>query len=208
MLFSVQNEYNLVAIGDSQTAPRSTGASLESSYPSLVAKSRNYGNFSNVGLSGNTTSQMLSRFSNDVLAHRAGCISIMGFANDMTSNTTGGGSNPTWVGGGITVATTKANIKAMVQQAQSQKASVTILSAFPIRYPSYLANAAPYLAAMQEIANETSCAYVNVYAAVVSLGETERNSLYISGDLEHPNALGHKFIYETALSVNNSFRQY
>lgn len=203
---STQNGLNLLSIGDSQTAERfsinSQGAQLFQTYPYLIASRKGYGNVWNAGISGNTSTQMLARFGADVLAHRPGAVSIMAGPNDMTTNISGG----VWVGGGISVATTKSNIKTMVQNAQAQRARVTLVSFFPVRETAYLANAGAYLTAFQEIANETGCEYVDLYSSVNALSSGQQDSLYITGDTNHPNAAGHKYLSD--MVSGNQFGQY
>lgn len=189
-IFGAQNSLNLVSVGDSQTAERSAlgGATLAQTYPFVVAQALGYANVTNVGIPGNTTTQMLARFSTDVLAHHANAVSIMGFVNDLTTNISGG----SWVGGGISAATTKSNIKTMVQNAQAQHCRVTLLTAVPVFETVYLDNAAAYLSAISEIPGETGCEFVDVYSEFVALDEATRNSLLL--DDQHPNAAGHAYI--------------
>jgi lysophospholipase L1-like esterase len=193
--FSVPNEKNLVCMGDSQTAERSSaaaqgGALLFQTFTYLLAKLKGYGNCWNAGIGGNTTTQMLARFQTDALNHHAGAVGIMGGVNDMSTNISAG----VWVGGGITVATTKANIKSMVQQAQAQRCRVTLASPFPIRQPEYLSNIGPYLLAYSQIATETGCEYLNLYTLVNSLTAGQQDAIYVTGDLQHPNTAGHQFL--------------
>jgi lysophospholipase L1-like esterase len=195
--FSVQNEKNLVCMGDSQTAERSFaaasgGALLFQTFPYLLAKLKGYGNVWNAGIPGNTTTQMLARFGSDTLNHRAGAVGIMGFVNDMTTNISAG----VWVGAGISVATTKANLKSMVQQAQAQRCRVTLASSYPIREAVYLANAAPYLLACSQVAAETGCEYLNLYTLVSSLSAAQQDAIYITADTNHPNRAGHQFLVD------------
>jgi lysophospholipase L1-like esterase len=201
MKFRQQNELNLVSMGDSQTAERSAlgGATMAQTYPFLAAKARGYGAVSNVGISGNTTAQMLARFAADVLPHRSGAVSVMGFVNDLTTNISGG----SWVGGGIDPATTKANLKSMVTQAQAQRCRVTLLTAVPVFETLYLDNAGPYLTAIREIPGETGCEFIDVYAAFIALDETTRSSLML--DDQHPNAAGHAYI--AGLAAGDQFGQ-
>lgn len=184
------NAHNLVAVGDSQTAERSAlgGATLAQTYSFVVAKALGYANVTNAGVAGNTTTQMLARFSTDVLAHHANAVSIMGFVNDMTTNVSGG----VWTGSGTSVATTKSNLKTMVQGAQAQHCKVTLLSAVPVFQTVYLDNAAAYVTACSEIASETGCEYLDLYSAFIALDETTRNSYLL--DDQHPNVAGHAYI--------------
>lgn len=199
MKLRFQNSHNLVAIGDSQTAERSAlgGATLAQTYPFLVAKVLGYANVTNVGIPGNTTTMMLARFATDVLAHHANAVSIMGFVNDLTTNVSGG----VWVGGGISAATTKSNLKTMVQNAQAQHCRVTLLTAVPVFEAVYLDNAGAYLTACAEAASETGAEYLDVYSAFIALDETTRNSLLL--DDQHPNAAGHAYI--AGLRTGNQF---
>lgn len=194
----------LASMGDSQTAARVGGAAMFETYSARCAKSRGCGTFINAGISGHTTTQMLARFTSDLLKYWPSSVSLMGGPNDMTTNISGG----VWVGGGISTATTKANLKSMVQQAQAQRAKVTLLSFFPILHTAYPANSATYLAAFEEITAETGCVYVDIYSAVMALSSEDRTALYIGGDQEHPSAAGHAFIAQTALAIDGAFDQF
>lgn len=194
------NPFNLVAMGDSQTSARAGGASLDQTYPCVAARARGYGYVTNQGRSGDTTTVMLARFAADILAHHAGAVSIMGFVNDLTTNITGG---TTWAGGGISSATTKANLKTMVQNAQAQRCRVTLLTAVPVFQTVYLNNAAAYLAAIGQIPGETGCEFIDVYANFIAMDTATRNSLLI--DDQHPNAAGHAYI--ASLGTGNKFGQ-
>lgn len=214
--FSVLNEKNLVSIGDSLTAQRESaaatgGARLNQTYPALIAKARGYGNFWNAGISGHTTSQMLARYSSDVLRHQAGAVSIMGFTNDQTTNISGTYPSLTWVGSGISLATTKSNLKSMVQQAQNSRARVTLLSPPPQRYEPYLTHSPDYLGILEEIAVETGCEYIDIYTRVVSLTSGQQDALYITDDLlGHWSYVGHAFAASIAAESGNEdcFAQY
>lgn len=202
-----QNDLNLVAMGDSLTAERSAlgGATMSQTYPALIAKARGYANVWNAGLSGNTTTQMLARFASDVLAHHPGAISIMGFTNDQTTNVSGVYPTATWNGAGMTVATTKANLKSMVQQAQAQRCRVTLLSPPPQRYEPYLSHSAVYLTALTQIASETGCEYMDIYSRINALSAAQQDALYISTDLlGHWSAVGHAFAAAMAAEVGNA----
>jgi len=211
--FSVLNEKNLVAMGDSLTAERTFqaafgGALLSQTYVARIARARGYGNFWNAGISGNTTAQMLARFSTDVLAHHAGAVSIMGFTNDQTTNISGVYPALTWTGAGIPLTgtnSTKANLKSMVQQAQDSRARVTLLSPPPIRYEPYLAHSPAYLAILEQIADETGCEYMDIYTRVNALSAAEQDALYITVDLlGHWGAAGHAFAEAMAAEPANA----
>lgn len=206
--FSVGKQNNLIiaSIGDSQTAERSSlgGAYMVQTYPYVAAQSRAVANVINAGISGNTTTQMNARFATDVLASGAGAMSEMGFVNDLTTNISGG----TWVGGGISAATTKANIKAMATAAIAAKAHFTILSAVPVFQTVYLNNASAYLTAVSQICSEVgtaNCTYVDVYSAfIAACPGAPPCSLLL--DEQHPNAAGHAFI--ASLASAPAFKQY
>lgn len=204
MRFGNGNSLNLLSIGDSQTAERSSlgGATIIQTYPFLIARRKGYANVTNVGISGNTTTQMEARFSADVLAHRPGAISIMGLVNDMTTNISAG----SWTGAGTSVATTKAKLKAMVQAGQAARARVTLISPYPIREAVYLNNYAAYGTALSEIASETSCEYLDLYSLVNALTSGQQDAIYITADTNHPNAAGHLFLAD-AIS-GSQFGQY
>lgn len=206
MRMRVSNDLTLASMGDSQTADRVNGAAMFQTWTAVVAKRKGYGNYWNAGISGHTTAQMLARFASDVLAHRPGAVAIMGGANDMSTNIAAG----VWVGGGTPVATTKANLKSMVQSAQAARARVTLVSLYLLREAIYINNAAPYLAAYQEIANETGCEYLDLYSRLIGLDSATLDALYILGDTQHPNVAGHAYLDLMAAEPGNEgcFSQY
>lgn len=202
MGFRTQNELTLASMGDSQTADRtwvSPPITMAETWTARAAKRKGYANFWNAGIPGNTTTQMLARFASDVLAHKPGAVALMGGANDMTSNISAGA----WVGSGISVATTKSNIKAMVQAAQNARARVTLVSFYPVRESVYLNNAAQYRAAFEEIVAETGCDYLDLYTRLVGLPSATLDTLYITGDTNHPNAAGHAYLDQMAAEPGN-----
>ena len=128
----------------------------------------------------------------------------MGFTNDQTSNITGTYPSLVWAGGGISLATTKANLKSMVQQAQSARARATLLSPPPIRYEPYLTQSAAYLAMLLEIVAETGCEYMDVYTRVNALSSGGQDALYIPTDLlGHWSGVGHGFCAEMCAEAGN-----
>lgn len=201
MRFGAANEYNLVVIGDSQTAKRDSlgGATLIQTFPFLIAKQRGYGNVWNAGVAGDTTTQMLARFSGDVLAHHSGAVAIMGGINDMASNITGtlsDGTGGTWTGGGISYTTTKSNVKTMIQNAQAQHCRVTVITPYYARDAAYYNNASSYITALSQAASETGAEYMDLYSRLSGLSSAYLDTIYL--DFEHPNAAGHAYIASMA----------
>lgn len=198
------NELTIAAIGDSQGAVRvvSGGAdTLDKTTVALVARRKGYANVVNAHIAGNTTAQMAARFATDVLGHRPGAVVIQGGANDWTTNISGG----SWVGSGTTVATTKANLKGMVQDAQAARARVTLLTPNPIRQAVYTDNVGSWITAMQEIATETSCELIDVYTAMIGMSTETLDSYYIAGDTDHLNTVGHAYV--ATLGTGNAWGQ-
>lgn len=129
------NDYTLACMGDSITAECGGGASTNQTFCYLLSKVRNCGNFKKCRISGNTTTQMLARYSPDTLAFRPGIVGIMDGVNDMTSNISGTPPSEVWSPGqpgAISVATSKANLKSMVQQAQAARAGVALMTSVPV----------------------------------------------------------------------------
>jgi len=206
---STNNDKTIVAIGDSLTRWRNDvtadGATPIQTYVSLIARARGISNWTNSGINGNTTTQMKDRRVTDVLAHRPRYVIGMGWTNDQTTNITGVYPALTWAGGGIDLATTKSNLKLIVQDSQNIGAEVLLVSPPPIRYEPYLSHSPQYITMMQEIAAETSCSFIDNYTAVNSLSAGAQDNLYCAADLlGHWSWKGHAFFRDNFIQVANN----
>lgn len=197
-----RNNLNLVAIGDSQTADRpSAGITIPQTYSARIRSMKNYANYSNYGIGGQTSTQMLARYATDVAPHSSTYVTAMALPNDMTTNVSAG----VWVGGvgggaagGISAATVKSNLKSMMQSALNNRSRAILFTSVPVFQTVYLNNAGPYITATLAIGSELGITVVDVYNYFLSLDETTRNSLLV--DDEHPNAAGHQAIANLAIA--------
>lgn len=197
----VGNNFNLVGLGHSQMAERSAlgGATLAQTFLMLVRRALSYPYGVNLAVPGTTSAVVLSTQLPVALLHHPGAACVMSFVNDMTTNISG----VTWVGGGTSAATTKANLKSVVQQLQAQHCRVTLLTDVPVFETVYLDNAAPWVTAISQIPGETGCEFIDIYSNFLALDTATRNALLL--DDEHPNVAGHAYI--AGLRTGNQFTQ-
>lgn len=194
------NELAVACIGDSQTAANfSAGLGME--YPEIVAQRKGYGFWLNRGIGGNTTTEMLARFSAQILTGRPGAVSIMGGPNDISQGIAATG-----------VGSTKENYRSMIQAAQATGARVTVLTYVPVRAQAYIDAAPARLAAIQAVATEEGAEFLDVYGAFAALvgGNVLPPNLdqyYLPGDTHHPNEVGHNFIASLVASNPNAWAQ-
>lgn len=200
-------------MGDSITAVRVGGANELQTFCTLIAKARNCGSWVNAGFAGDTTPMMISRFATEIQQHRPSIFGLMGGANDMTANITNTGGVETWTPnkpGNIPVATSKANLKFMVQQMQAARSGVTLMTSVPVTGPRvvYRNNWGPLNIATAEVATETGCQFIDIYTHLLNLYDANP-SFYSNLMLDeiHPNAAGHAYIANYILAnFPNAFR--
>jgi lysophospholipase L1-like esterase len=123
----------------------------------------------NKGISGNTTGQMLQRFSTDVLSEAPGVVVILGGINDLASGTDA-----------KTVSTIESNMSAMIDMAKKKRVRVVLASILPV---GYVPEGMQVFAAKRAVVNQTirqlntrfkklaatkMVGYVNYYSALTS----------------------------------------
>jgi len=135
---------------------------------------------SNLGISGNTTTQMLGRFSPDISAHAYKAVVILGGTNDVRV-----------VGHPIQeeVNTASSNIEQMAALAEKQNLAVVLCAIPPIRGLDY--RVVPLNTAIESIAQKHQYKYVDYYTPMVGHPEYFR-------DGEHPNDQGY-FVMQATL---------
>ena len=138
----------------------------------------------NRGISGQTTSQMLVRFRQDVIGLRPAVVVILAGTNDIAEN-----------GGIITLEAIEDNLHSMVDLARINKIRVVLASVLPaVRYPwrPGIEPAAEIFALNQWIegfCEKNNLVYVDYYSAMVDANRALRPGL--SGDGVHPTAEGY-----------------
>jgi len=141
--------------------------------------------FINRGISGQTTSQMIVRFSKDVIALKPSTVVILAGINDIAQNT-----------GPITLEAVFNNIKAMVKMAKANRIKVVLCSVLPANHFYWneaIAPADKVIALnkmIKDYAFKNKLTYVDYYALMV---DGKKGLLKKYGeDGVHPNLEGYK----------------
>jgi acyl-CoA thioesterase-1 len=163
----------VVFLGDSITQ----GWKLQSSFPGKP--------YVNRGISGQTTSQILLRFRQDVIDLRPKVVVILAGTNDLAGNT-----------GPASLTQVEGNLASMAQLGRANGIAVVLCSLLPtVHYwwHPQVPNPAPRIAALnrwlKSYAARHHYVYVNYYAAMKTLSGALKHSL--SPDGVHPSAAGY-----------------
>ncbi len=166
-------ENRVVFMGDSITE----GWKLQESFPGKL--------YINRGISGQTTSQMLLRFRQDVIDLEPKVVVILAGTNDFAENT-----------GPVTLEQVEGNLVSMVQLATANDIRVVLCSVLPaVHYWWHpeLKNPAPKIAALnqwlKDYAAEKGYVYVDYYSAMADAAGGLPQKL--SPDGVHPSAAGY-----------------
>ena len=137
----------------------------------------------NAGIPGNVTSQMLARFSRDVLSYKPDFVLIMGGTNDISPRYN------------VPMSTTMANLKAMVKAAKSHKSAsgqpikVFLMSIPPQRSYGSVAKVRQLNAAIYKLAWSQGIYYVDDYTPLAGAGGVIK-SAYVVDDGLHLSYAG------------------
>ncbi len=157
----------IVAFGDSLTAGYGAGAGED--YPSRLSLLIGQPVL-NAGVSGDTTEGALARLDDDVLAHDPRIVIVGLGGNDFLS--------------GVSIATTEANLRAIVRKIEAGGAMVVLLA---FRFPTLNAN---YEEMYKRVAREEGCLLVSrVLAGILTDPALKSDSI-------HPNARGYQLMAE------------
>jgi lysophospholipase L1-like esterase len=144
------------------------------------------------GISGQTTSQMLVRFRQDVIDLHPAVVQIMGGTNDIAGNT-----------GATTLAEIEGNLASMAELAQAHGIRVILASVPPSDHFTWQPRVEP-VAPIREInawirryAKTHGCTYVDYYDAMATQAGAMRPGL--SSDGVHPTAKGFAIMEPLAL---------
>lgn len=135
------------------------------------------------GISGQTTSQMLVRFRQDVIDLHPAVVHIMGGTNDIAGNT-----------GATTLAAVEGNLASMTELAQAHGIRVILASVPPSNHFSWQPHVSPVEsireldAWIRRYAQAHGCIYVDYYDAMATKAGAMRPGL--SSDGVHPTAKG------------------
>ncbi len=158
------------------------------------------------GVSGDTSTDLLSRFDQDVLATNPSMVTISCGTNDCakgfdSAHPNGGGPN------GVSLTQYTENVNSMVTQANQAKIQVVLLS--PAVFTEALGDIenkalGQYIAAMKSVAAQHHVLFVNLSSPFDSAIEAYQGSGgagdHVTIDGIHPNALGSQIIAQTLLS--------
>lgn len=143
------------------------------------------GDVLNKGVGSDTSAGMLARFNADVIAHNPDvCVFAGCFAND-------------W-GAGVPLATSKNNLAAMIDLAQSAGIKCVVFTDVLHRGDVTVFNTYfPYIEAAKEVAAAKKCRYIDLYARFChSVMVSEFLPLYV--DNIHLTIAGHQFVADHA----------
>jgi lysophospholipase L1-like esterase len=132
----------------------------------------------NFGVSGDNTTQMLTRFHNQVIDSDPAVVVILGGVNDFQERGQSG--------------TNTDSIRAMASEAQNAGIKVILCSVLPTDYPNPNLNLPEIVAFNQElvqIAKENGYLYANYYDVMLNTSDATDDSLF--KDHIHPNDLGY-----------------
>ncbi|HEX2060611.1 MAG TPA: arylesterase, partial [Thermoanaerobaculia bacterium] len=157
----------VIAFGDSLTA--GVGATAETNYPARLAALTGV-EIVNAGVSGDTTEDALARIERDVLARDPRIVIVGLGGNDYLRR--------------MPIATTEANLRAIVRRVQGAGAMVVLLG---FSFPSF---GASYADMYERVADDEECLLVeDVLDGIL-------NDPRLKSDEIHPNAAGYALIAE------------
>lgn len=153
--------------------------------------------FINRGISGETTSQILLRFQDDVINLKPSTVIILAGINDIAENN-----------GPISLEETMNNIVAMVKIAKKNKIQVILCSLLPANRFSWRPDIIPSKKVIQlngmikKYTSENDIIYADYYTEMVD--ENDGLQLKLGSDGVHPNLIGYKIMEPIILkSIKN-----
>ena len=181
----------LMVIGESACAQQNKipvvlmGDSITQGWPVADAEFFEGKNYTNKGIGGQTTPQMLERFTRDVIDVKPKIVVILAGTNDIAGNT-----------GTILLETTMNNIVTMAVMAKANNIKVVLCSVLPAidfpwkpgMQPSEKIIALNHM--IQSYAEKNQMAYADYYSVMVDEGGGLNKAF--SGDGVHPNKKGYQ----------------
>lgn len=169
---------SVIALGDSLTS--GAGASDDTSYPARLAQLTGI-EIVNAGVSGDTTEDALARLDADVIGHAPRIVIVGLGGNDFLRH--------------VPIATTEANLRAIVRRVQGAGAMVVLLG---FEFPSLNAD---YAGMYEEIASDEGCLLVpDVLDGIL-------NNPKLKSDEIHPNAAGYALMAERVAAPLQKLKQ-
>lgn len=212
---SFANADNLICIGDSQTAVRSPLVASDTychKMASAIGKTA-----INKGVGGNTTSDMLARFTADVTSQSGSCVVIMGGANDAFINPMGSYDYSSyWTGpvsSAVSLSTYQSNLTAMVNAAKSSGKNVTLITPWVFFSTPNLVQFTFYANAMKSVGGVLGVPVLDAdgiqrdlwWASRPWLTQNAAPMLWdFEADYQHPNAAGHTLIANLCQKPQNA----
>ena len=149
-------------------------------------------NFINKGISGQTTSEILNRFQNDVINKKPNSVIILAGINDIAENN-----------GPVTIEKIAENIFKMVELAKKEKINTIICSVLPANKilwnksirPSFMIIKLNMI--LKQFCKNNKIEYIDYYSEMVDWKGGLKTPLYTSKwDLVHPNEKGYEKMEE------------
>ena len=149
-------------------------------------------NFTNKGISGETTSEILNRFQNDVINKKPNTVIILAGINDIAENN-----------GPIKIENIAKNIFKMVELAKKEKINTIICSVLPAHKILWNKSIKPTFKIiklnmiLKQFCKNNKIEYVDYYSEMVDWKGGLKTPLYTSKwDLVHPNEKGYETMEE------------
>lgn len=183
----------IVFIGDSVTKGVRPGVVESDTFAQKIGAFRGFDSIINAGVSNNTSSNGLDRFTTDVLAYSPDSVSIMFGINDVAT--------------GVSVSIFEWNIRQMVMLAKAAGARITLMTPNFVPSTPYITAFPPYLDALRCVAVDEEVSLLDCYLlfedAYFQLSRAQFDGLWGPLDPQHPSALGHQLIFDAACKAYN-----
>lgn len=172
------------------------GDSITEGWPNFNAAFFNDNTFVGRGISGQTTSQMLLRFRQDVISLQPKKIVLLAGINDIAQNT-----------GPIAIEAVMDNIISMAELAKSNGIEMLLCSVLPANFFPWRPEIIPTQKViklnelLRSYANENNLIYVDYYAAMVNQKKGLKSEL--GYDTVHPNKAGYEVMEQILMNALN-----
>lgn len=172
------------------------GDSITEGWPNFNAAFFNDNTFVGRGISGQTTSQMLLRFRQDVISLQPKKIVLLAGINDIAQNT-----------GPIAIEAVMDNIISMAELAKSNGIEMLLCSVLPANFFPWRPEIIPTQKViklnelLRSYANENNLIYVDYYAAMVNQKKGLKSEL--GYDTVHPNKAGYAVMEQILMNALN-----
>ena len=151
-------------------------------------------NYINRGINGQTTSQIVHRFSQDVIDLKPKCVVVLVGTNDIAENL-----------GPVSLEEMQDNFRSMIEAAQSNNIQIILCSILPVQeyYWNKKIKPSPKIKVLNtflySLANQKTIFYLDFYTL---MAEDTLISSKFSDDGVHPNSIGYDFMTEILKNSN------